>query len=110
VSVGASTKKVDNAAPWAFGGANFIEFVPAGTGTLNVTFDGTDGFAWRALAIATPSNGGTPTVYSISLNSASAGSIAIGGFGTKWSKVTLVPTIVGTDGSAVTYSYGASLN
>lgn len=110
VSVGASTKKVANRAPWGYGGANYIEFVPAGSGTLTVTFDGTDGFAWRALAVATPKNGGTPTVYPIALNASSSGSISINGFGTKWSKVTLVPVLVGTDGVEVTYSYAASVN
>ena len=110
VTVGPGTNKVDNRAPWALGGANFVEFVPAGSGTLTLTFDGADGFAWRAVAVATPTNGGTPTTFTISLNAGSAGSIAISGFGTKWSKVALVPSIVGTDGSAVTYSYGASVN
>ncbi len=84
-------------------------FRPA-TVKLNLTFDGADGFGWRAVAIATPKNGGAPTVYSISLDSASAGSISIAGFGTTWSKVTLVPAIVGTDGSGVPYSYGATVN
>ena len=110
VSVAASTNKVDNRAPWAFGGANYVEFVPASNGTLTLTFDGADGFAWRALAVASPKNGGAPTTFTIALNGASAGSLSITGFGTKWSKVTLVPTIVGTEGSAVTYSYGAAVN
>jgi hypothetical protein len=110
VTVGPSTKKEPNEAPWAFGGANFIEFVPAGSGTLTLTFDGADGFAWRALVVATPKNGGSPTTYPVALNGTSAGSIAITGFGTKWAKVTLVPSIVGTDGAAVTYSYGATVN
>lgn len=109
-SVGPSTNKVDNRAPWGFGGSNYVEFVPGGSGTLTVTFDGTDGFAWRALAVATPKTGGAPTIFTITLDSGSAGSISISGFGTKWSKVTLVPSIVGTDGSEVTYSYGAGVN
>ena len=110
VAVGPGTNKVDNRAPWALGGANYVEFVPAASGTLSVTFDGADGFAWRAVAVATPKNGGTPTTFTISLDAGSAGSIAISGFGTRWSKVALVPSIVGTDGSAVPYSYGASVN
>ena len=110
ITVGPSTKKEPNGAPWAFGGANSIEFVPAGSGTLTLTFDGADGLAWRALVVATPKNGGSPTTYTVASNGSSAGSIAINGFGTKWSKVTLVPSIVGTDGAAVTYSYGATLN
>lgn len=70
--VGVSTNKVDNRAPWAFGGANYVEFVPSGTGTVSITFDGADGFAWRALVVATPKNGGAPATYSISLDAASA--------------------------------------
>jgi len=31
VTVGPGTNKVDNRAPWALGGANFVEFVPAGS-------------------------------------------------------------------------------
>lgn len=110
VVVGPSTKKVANEAPWALGGANYVEFTPAGSGTLTLTFDGADGFDWRAMAVATPKNGGAPTTFSIVLDATSAGSITITGFGTRWSKVTLVPTIVGTDGSAVTYAYGATVN
>jgi hypothetical protein len=110
VTVGPSTNKVDNRAPWSLGGANFIEFTPAASGTLTLTFDGTDGFAWRAVAVATPKAGGSPTTLPISLDQGSAGSISISGFGTRWSKVTLVPSIVGTDGSAVPYSYGATVN
>src|SRR5215208_6559546 len=62
--------------------------------------DDADGFAWRALAIATPKTGGMPTVYPISLDWSSAGSISIPSFGTMWPKIMLVPTIVGTEGSA----------
>ena len=110
VTVGPGTKKVSNDAPWALGGANYIEFTPAGAGSLTLTFDGADGFAWRVDAVATPANGGSPTIFPVSLNAGSAGVITIPGFGTTWSKVTLVPSIVGTDGSAVPYSYGASVN
>jgi hypothetical protein len=109
VSVEASTKKIANDAPWGLG-ANFVEFVPAGSGTLTLTFDGADGFAWRALAVATPKNGGSPTIYPITLTAGSAGSLSISGFGTRWSKVTLVPTIADREGSAVPYGYGATVN
>lgn len=109
VDVGASTKKDANGAPWGLG-ANFIEFVPAGSGSLTLTFDGADGFAWRAFAVATPKNGGAPTTFAITLNGSSAGSISLNGFGTRWAKVALVPTIAGTDGSAVPFSYGATVN
>ena len=100
--MGPSTKKVANDAPWGVRRANYVEFVPVGSGTLTLTFDGADGFEWRAMVVATPKNGGATTTFSIVLDANSAGSIAISGFGTRWSKVTLVPTIVGTDGSAVT--------
>ena len=109
-SVGPSTKKVANGAPWAFGGANYVELVPAASGTLTLSFDGADGFTWRALAVATPKSGGAPTIFSITLNAASAGSISIANFGTKWSMVTLVPSIVGTDGIEVPFSYSATVN
>jgi hypothetical protein len=109
VTVGPSTNKASNRAPWGLG-ANFIEFVPSESGTLTLQFDGTDGFAWRAVVIATPAKGkGAPSVIPISLNAASVGSVSISGFGTKYQKVTLVPTIAGTDGSAVPYSYGADV-
>jgi hypothetical protein len=110
VSILPSTNKLPNEGPWGYGGANFIEFVPAGSGTLDLTFDGTDGFAWRAVAVATPKAGGSPSILPISLNGASAGSLSISGFGTRWAKVTLVPTIVGTTGVEVPYSYGATVN
>jgi hypothetical protein len=110
VSLGASTNKVANRAPWAFGGANYVEFVPAASGTLTLSFDGTDGFAWRALAVATRKNGGAPGIFTIALDGSSAGSLSINGFGTTWSKVTLVPVVVGTEGSEVTYSYAAGVN
>ena len=94
VTVGPSTNKVDNRAPWGLG-ANFVEFVPAASGTLSLSFDGADGYAWRALVVvvATPNNGGSPTTYTISLNGASAGSISISGFGSRWAKVTLATTL-----------------
>jgi hypothetical protein len=110
VSVDPSTNKVDNLAPWAFGGSNYIEFVPSRTGTLTLSFNGADSFAWRAMAVAYPKNGGAATTFAISLNSASAGSIAISNFGTRWSKVVLVPSIVGAEGAAVPYSYGGVMN
>jgi len=109
IAIGPGTKKEGNGAPWGLG-ANFVELVPAGSGSLTLTFDGDDGFTWRAFAVATPKNGGAPTVFAISLNGASAGSISINSFGTHWAKVTLVPTIAGTDGVAVPYSYAASVN
>ena len=68
------------------------------------------GVVFGALVVATPKNGGAPTTYSISLNSSSAGSISISNAGNKWSKLTLVPSIVGTEGVEVPYSYSATEN
>ena len=107
VSVGPSTHKVANRAPWGLG-ANFVEFAPPTSGTLTLTFDGTDGFAWRVYAIATPRAGGRDTVIPIILNSASSGGVTINGMGSRWSKVTLVPTIADQPGAAVPYSYTAN--
>ena len=109
VSVTASTKKVANLAPWGLG-ANFVEFVPGGArGTLTLTFDGADGFAWRALVALTPSSGGGSNVVPVTLSSGSAGSISISGFGTRWSKATLMPTIADANGAAVPFTYGATI-
>jgi hypothetical protein len=108
VSIGPSTNKVLNRAPWGLG-SNFVDFVATSSGTLTLTFDGTDGFAWRAFAIATPKGGGPTSVIPITLNSASAGSIVISGFGTRWSRVTLAPTIADTPGIEVPYAYTANV-
>ena len=109
VQVPIGTNKDPNRAPWGLG-ANFVEFIAAQSGTLTVTFDGTDGYAWRAFVVATPRNGnGSATVTEITLNGKSAGSIDVSGFGTRWSKVTLVPTIADRPGVEVPYSYGASV-
>ena len=67
-------------------------------------------FAWRALAVAYPKNGAAAATFSISLDGASAGAVAISNFGNKWAKVVLVPSIVGTEGAEVPYSYGAVVN
>lgn len=98
-----------NRAPWGLG-ANFVEFVATVSGTLTITFDGADGFEWRAYAVATAANGRSSTIP-ITVDAASdAGSIAIPNFGTRWAKVTLVPTIAGREGVAVPYAYGATVN
>jgi hypothetical protein len=109
VSVDASTKKVANRAPWGLG-ANFIEFVPGGaSGTLSLRFDGANGVAWRAFVALTPASGGAPSVLPVTLNAGGAGSIDISGFGTRWAKATLMPTIADDEGTAVPFSYGATL-
>jgi len=108
VEVPPSTNREPNRAPWGLG-ANFIDFLPNGSGTLSISFDGADGYAWRAFVVASPERGTKPTVIEIGLNTGSAGSITISGFGSKWSKVSLVPTIAGQDGVEVPYSYSAVL-
>ena len=108
VSVGPSTNKAANGAPWGLG-ANFIDFLPGGANTVTLSFDGTDGFAWRAFAVGTPSGGGSPVTFEIPLSAAGAGSITINGLGTRFAKLTLIPTIADQQGVAVPYSYGAVL-
>jgi hypothetical protein len=108
VTVPPSKGNVVNRAPWGLG-ANFVEFRPGVSGTLTVTFDGSDGFAWRAFAVATDSKG-RATVIPISLDAGSAGSVTISGFGSRWARVTLVPTIADRPGAEVPYSYSAAVN
>ena len=102
-----SKGSVINRAPWGLG-ANFVEFVPppGATGSLTVRFDGVDGFAWRAFAIASDARGRS-SVITIPLDDASAGSVTIDGFGIRWKRVALVPTIADRPGTEVPYSYGA---
>jgi uncharacterized protein DUF6055 len=106
VVVPASTNRLPNAAPYGLG-ANFVDFTGA-SGSLAVSFDGTDGYAWRAWVIATPTGGGKTTVLPITLDGGSAGSITVDGMGTRWSKATLVVSIADRPGIAVPYSYGAT--
>ena len=108
ITVPASKGNVINRAPWGLG-ANFVEFVPGPSGALTVSFDGTDGFAWRAFAIASDARG-RGTVITIPLDAASAGSVTLTGFGVRWKRVTLVPTIADRPGAEVPYSYGAAVN
>jgi Family of unknown function (DUF6055) len=109
VTVAPSTNREPNGAPWGLG-ANFIEFVASSTGDLTITFDGADGFAWRGFVVATPARGGgAATVTPISLDSGSKGSLTVSGFGPRWGKVTLIPTIADRDGAEVPFSYTASL-
>jgi uncharacterized protein DUF6055 len=109
VSVPASTNKVANLAPWGLG-ANFIEFVPQSKGDLTITFDGADGVAWRVSVLATAARGGNVSETPMTLRPGSAGSVTVKDFGTRWSKVTLVPTIADQAGSEVPYDYSASMN
>ena len=108
VDVPASTNKVANRAPYGLG-ANFIDFTDA-SGSITVSFDGTDGYAWRAYVIATPAGGGKTVTLPVTLNSGSAGSITVDGMGNRYSKATLVVTIADRAGAAVPYSYGATVS
>ena len=109
VQVAPSKANVDNRAPWGLG-ANFVDFLPAaGGGTIAVTFDGADGHAWRAFVVATAARGGPPQVIEVALNAASAGTVALSHFGTRWSRVTLVPTIADRPGAEVTFAYTATV-
>ncbi|MDX2193516.1 MAG: DUF6055 domain-containing protein [Gemmatimonadales bacterium] len=108
VDVPASTNKVANLAPWGLG-ANAIEFLPAAGGTtLRLTFDGTDGAAWRAIAIGTRANGTTAS-WPITLDAGSAGNVTVAGLGTQYVKVALVALIADRPGAAVPFRYGATL-
>ena len=104
VAVPASTNKEPNRAPWGLG-ANFVDFTNA-TGSVTVSFDGTDDFAWRAYVIAT-AGGGKSAILPMTLDGGSAGSITVDGMGSRWSKLTLAVTIADRAGAAVPYSYGA---
>ncbi|MDP3910066.1 MAG: hypothetical protein Q8Q14_06715 [Gemmatimonadales bacterium] len=107
VSVPPSKGNIVNRAPWGLG-ANFVEFLPAGAGTLTLSFDGADGFAWRAFAVATAANGRS-SVIPIPLDAGSAGSVTIAGLGSRWARVTLVPTIADRPGAEVPFAYGATI-
>ncbi|MGH7606507.1 MAG: hypothetical protein ACREME_04125, partial [Gemmatimonadales bacterium] len=107
VTVPPSKGHVINRAPWGLG-ANFVEFLPGSGGTLTLSFDGADGFAWRAFAVATAGNGRS-SVLPISLDAGAAGSITISGLGNRWSRVTLVPTIADRPGAEVPFAYAATL-
>jgi hypothetical protein len=108
VLVPASTNRTPSRAPWGLG-ANFIEFLPAAAGSLTLTFDGADGYAWRAWLVATPARGGPPQVTELVLNAGSAGSATLSGFGTRIDRVALVPTIADRAGSGVPFAYGATV-
>jgi len=110
VQVQPSTNKAANRAPWGLG-ANFVEFYPANGSSLTLTFDGMDGFAWRAMVVAAPAKGNSPpTVWEIPLNSSSAGTFTVAGIGTRWGVVTLIPTIVDRAGSEVPFAYTAEVH
>jgi hypothetical protein len=110
VTVSGSTNKEANLAPWGLG-ANFVEFESgSSSGTLTLSFDGTGESAWRVLVALTPRAGqGAATVVPMTIGDGATGSLEVRGFGTKWSKAVLMPTIVENAGSEVPYAYGAVL-
>jgi hypothetical protein len=108
VAVPPSTNRVANRAPYGLG-ANFVDFTNA-SGSVTVSFDGTDDFAWRAYVIATPAGGGKTSVLPVTLDDGAAGSITVDGMGARWSKLTLAVTIADRPGIAVPYSYGAEVS
>jgi hypothetical protein len=66
--------------------------------------------AWRVLVALTPKSGsGSATVIPISLNAQAQGTLEVSGFGTRWSKAVLMPTIVDRTDGEFTYAYGAGL-
>jgi hypothetical protein len=107
VTIPEATKQVSNGAPYGLG-SNYIEFKPGTTsGTLTLTFDGTDGYAWRASAIVYGQ--GAPSVVPITLNGGSAGTVVVNGFGNQVTRVVLAATIADKPGVQVPYSYGAAV-
>jgi hypothetical protein len=108
VVVPPSTNREPNRAPWGLG-ANFVDFTNA-SGSLTVSFDGVDGFAWRAYLVATSAKGDKTTILPIALDGGSAGSITVDGMGSRWSKATLAVTIADRPGAAVPYSYRATVS
>jgi len=108
VTVPASTNKAANLAPWGLG-ANFVEFdAGSARGTLRLSFSGTGGVAWRAM-VALSGRSGT-VVIAMPVNSDGNGTLDVTGFGSKWNRATLMPTIAERAGAEVPYSYGAALN
>ena len=110
VTIPASTNKEANRAPWGLG-ANFVEFeAGSAKATLNLTFGGTGDVEWRVLVALIPkTGGGSPTVTEMTLDADANGSLEVSGFGTRWSKAVLMPTITDRPGTEVPYEYGAAL-
>jgi hypothetical protein len=69
---------------------------------------GTGKVAGRVLVAGTPASRGSPTVVPMTLH-AGAGTLDVSGFGTRWSKAVLMPTIADVAGSAVPYAYAAAV-
>ena len=108
VSIPDATKQTSNGAPYGLG-ANYVEFTPgSSSGTLTLTFDGTDGYAWRVYAIVYGAKNG-PSTLPMTLDSGSAGSLAVSGFGKTATRVVLVAAIADKAGVQVPFAYGASV-
>ncbi|HUQ81615.1 MAG TPA: MXAN_6640 family putative metalloprotease [Gemmatimonadaceae bacterium] len=108
VTIPDATKQVSNGAPYGLG-ANYLEFAPgSSSGSLTLSFDGTDGYAWRVSAIVYGAKG-APTVLPVSLDGGSAGSVVVNGFGTSATRVLLSASIADRSGVQVPYSFSASV-
>jgi hypothetical protein len=109
VTIPDATKQKPNDAPYGLG-ANFVEFTPGSApGTLTLTFDGADGYAWRVYAIVYGAKSG-PSTVPMTLDTGSAGSLAVSGFGKTATRVVLVATIADKPGIQVPFTYGASVS
>jgi hypothetical protein len=107
VAIPAPAKQDPNGAPYGLG-SNYVEFVPgSASASLTLTFDGTDGFAWRASAIVY--GNGPPSVVPITLGGGASGSVVVNGFGNQVTRVLLAVTIADREGVQVPFSYGASV-
>ena len=108
VSLPDATKQQSNDAPYGLG-ANYVEFTPgSASGTLTLTFDGADGYAWRVYAIVYGAKNG-PSAVPMALGAGSAGSLSVSGFGKTATRVVLVATIADQPGVQVPFAYGASV-
>ena len=102
-----AAKQQSNGAPYGLG-SNYVEFTPGtSSGALTLTFDGADGYAWRASAIVYGK--GAPAIVPITLSGGSAGSVVVSGFGGQVTRVLLAATIADKEGAQVPYSYGATV-
>jgi hypothetical protein len=108
VTIPDATKQKPNDAPYGLG-ANYVEFTPgSASGTLTLTFDGADGYAWRVYAIVYGAKNG-PSAVPMALDAGSAGSLAVNGFGKTATRVVLVAAIADQPGVQVPFAYGASV-
>jgi hypothetical protein len=107
VTIPDATKQTSNGAPSGLG-ANYVEFTPgSASGSLTLSFDGADGYAWRASAIVfgMVHRASSPSTWT----AARQGSVVINGFGKQAGRVLLAVTIADRSGVQVAYSYGATV-